>query len=294
MHEDRQAFGATSDGERAATPGVGAHRRQPALRERDRALETLDRLLGDAQRGQGQVLFVVGEAGTGKSALLQAAARRAGTAMTVVSAKGSEMEADLAFAFAEQFMEAASRLGQVAHAETDPGATALGSMALGPLDRRAVAHEAARAQLRGWAGTSGVLVLLDDLHWADAASLGVVGFLSRRLARLPVLFVATLRPWPPAGEDLAGSLVRDGLADVVRIGPLGEQASTELLEELVGRQLDASLAHRAWVLSDGNPYLLVMAADTLVKDGDLPEATSGRLALMKRALVLVCRESGGG
>ncbi|MHB8296464.1 MAG: hypothetical protein ACYDH5_17995 [Acidimicrobiales bacterium] len=64
------------------------------------------------------MLFVVGEAGTGKSALLQAAAGRAGAAMTVVSAKGSEMEADLSFAFAEQFMELPSRLGQAAEAGT--------------------------------------------------------------------------------------------------------------------------------------------------------------------------------
>ncbi len=287
VSEDRRGVGAPSGTEeQALTPGAGARHRQPTLREREHALGTLDRLLGEAHRGHGQVLLVLGEAGTGKSALLQAAAGRAGAAMTVVSAKGSEMEADLSFAFAEQFIAPPSRLGQMAQAETDPDVIALGSMALGPLDRRAVAHEASRAQLRGWAETSGVLVLLDDLHWADPASLGVVGFLARRLSHLPVLLVATLRPWPPAGEELARSLVRDGSAEVVRIGPLSELASAELLAELVGRKLDSSLARRAWALSGGNPYLLVMAADTLLADGDLPETTSGQLALMKRALVL--------
>ncbi|MDA8284955.1 MAG: AAA family ATPase [Actinomycetota bacterium] len=285
MSEVRLGSDATSEGEQALARGAGAHHRQPTLRERGHALETLDRLLGEARRGHGQVLFVVGEAGTGKSALL-AAAGRAGAAMKVVSAKGSEMEADLSFAFAEQFMEPPFRLGQMAQAETGLDVIAPGPMALGPLDRRAVVHEASRAQLRGWAETSGVLLLLDDLHWADAASLGVVGFVSRRLAHLPVLLVATLRPWPPAGEELARSLVRDGLGEVVRTAPLGEQASAELLEELVGRRLDASLACRVWVLSGGNPYLLVMAADTLLADGDLPDATPGRLELMKRALVL--------
>ena len=177
-------------------------------------------------------------------------------------------------------------------------------MALGPWDRRAVVYEACRAKLQAWAATSGVLLLLDDLHWADPASLGVVGFLSRRLSHLPVLLVATLRPWPPGGEELARSLVGDGLGEVVRTGPLGEEASAEVLEGLVARALDASLARRAWVLSGGNPYLLVTVADVLRGEGDLPEAASasasasgaasgsasgsasGALALLKRALVL--------
>ncbi|MHB8296476.1 MAG: ATP-binding protein, partial [Acidimicrobiales bacterium] len=291
MSDDHQGRGAASEGtgERAFTTGVVARRLHPTLRERGQALETLERLLGEARRGHGRVLFVVGEAGTGKSSLLQAAAGRAGAGMTVVSAKGSEMEADLSFAFAEQFVEPLSRLGQAAPAETDSHVIALDPMALGtlgPLDRRTVLYEASRAQLRAWAATAGVLILLDDLHWADSASLGVVGFLSRRLSHLPVLVVATLRPWPPAGEELARSLVRDGLGEVVPLGPLGEQGSAEMLEEMVGRKLDANLARSAWLLSGGNPYLLVMAADTLLGDGDLPEAASGGLELMKSALVL--------
>ncbi len=242
-------------------------------------LETLDRLLGEARGGHGRVLFVVGEAGTGKSALLQATVERAGTTMAVVSAKGSEMEADLSLAFAEQFMEPPSRLGPVVGATPDP-------VDLGPLDRRAAVHEAARAQLRTWAETSGALILLDDLHWADTASLGVLGFLARRVSHLPVLVVAALRPWPPAAEELARSLAHDGLGEIVDIGPLGEQAGTDMLEEMVGHHLDAGLARRAWDLSGGNPYLLVATADTLLADGDLPEVTSGRLELMKNALVL--------
>jgi ABC-type phosphonate transport system ATPase subunit len=58
--------------------------------------------LGEARRGPGRVLFVVGEAGPGKSALLEATVRRTGPAMAVVSAKGSEMEVDLSFAIAVQ------------------------------------------------------------------------------------------------------------------------------------------------------------------------------------------------
>jgi len=288
VSDDRQARGAASKRteERAFLAGGVGHHLQPTLRERGPALETLERLLGEARRGHGHVLFVVGEAGTGKSALLQAAAGRAGAAMTVLSAKGSEMEADLSFSFAEQFMQIPSRFGREGEAEIDPEVTAVDSMALGPMDRRALVHEASRAQLRAWAGTAGVVVLLDDLHWADPASLGVVGFLSRRLSHLPVLVMATLRPWPSAGEELAASLVRDGLGEIVRIGPLGERASAEMLEELVGAKLDASVARRAFVLSGGNAYLLVMAADILLADGELPEAASARLEVMKAALVL--------
>ena len=288
MSGDHQGRGSTSEGtgEQAFTGEVVARRLHPTLREREHALETLERLLGEARRGHGQVLFVAGEAGTGKSALLETAAARAGTGMAVVSAKGSEMEADLSFAYAEQFMGLPSRLGQAAEAGTGADVIAPGSRAASPMDRRALVHEAARAQLRAWAETSGVLILLDDLHWADPASLGVVGFLSRRLSHLPVLVVATLRPWPPASAQLARSLARESFAELVGTGPLGEQASAEMLEEILGRKLGASLSRRAFVLSGGNPYLLVMAADILLGNGDLPEAASGHLEPMKDALVL--------
>ena len=131
------------------------------------------------------------------------------------------MEADLSFAFAAQFMVPPSRLGQMAQAETDPDVIALGSMALGPLDRRAVAHEASRAQLRAWAETSGVdspsIPIRVACGHLSTGSFneppGDVGierpthvedekvFLSRARWRLTLRIVDQLqvpgRPWPP-------------------------------------------------------------------------------------------------
>jgi hypothetical protein len=77
--------------------------------------------------------------------------------------------------------------------------------------------------------TDPLLLVLDDLHWADQDSLALLSFLSRRLVGLPVAVLAALRPWPPPAQELASALVYDGHASMQRLAPLSEDAAATLL-----------------------------------------------------------------
>lgn len=256
-------------------PEPSSRPRNPTLREREQQIDAIARLLDGARHGAGGAAFVVGEAGTGKSSLLRVATEGVRDGMTVVSARGHAMEADLPFAFVEQFV------GPVA-AGIPPTHVASAD----PMSRRALVYEAALARLHSCAGGSGTLIVLDDLHWADPDSLAVVGFLARRLASLPVAFVAGLRPWPAQAHKLAQSVAHDGLGEVLRVGRLGEQSGAEMLEEMLGEPPSPSVVSRALSLSDGNPYLLVAAADTVRTEGDLPDTPASAPSRLKSALLL--------
>jgi DNA-binding CsgD family transcriptional regulator len=256
------------------------------LYERDQALRAIGEALDAARLGHGGSILVIGEAGTGKTTLLDAAARMATQSparVLVVRANGAAMEADLPFAFAEQLV--------------GPILAWAGSPNDNPKTRRALVYDSARVQLDRLAETSPVVAILDDLHWADPDSLDLVGFLARRLARLPVAFVGAMRSWPEQAASLARSLALEGHAQVVETRPLSEAASAALLVELVDTAtgpapklgapgLDAGLIDRAWRLTRGNPMLVGQVARSIAQTGDLPETAGADLARLQRTLVL--------
>lgn len=227
--------------------------------------------------GRGVLVALVGEAGTGKTALVDAARDLAAGRFEILAAAGSAMETDIPFAYAEQ------ALGVL-----DPD--------LGPPDpdaghqlpvRRAEVFSRARRQLGSLAGERPVALLLEDLHWSDPDSLALVGFLARRLGNLPVV-VVTARPWPAAAAQEMTAVGHDrGHVAVHRLHPLSPYATAALLAERAGVPLDAETARRAWGLTGGNPLLTVEAAKALAMDGDLPDPTQPGGARQPTMLLLL-------
>src|SRR6516162_4908462 len=166
---------------------------------RAKELAQLERLLAELRARRGRALVLHGEAGIGKTALLQALGERCGSEVTLLRAGGVEAEAELAFS-------ALSDLLAPVHAELAalpvPQAAALGAaLAIAPPqpgDRLAVCV-ATLGLLRAAGRTRPVLALIDDVQWLDAPSRECVLYAARRPAGAVGIVLAVR----DEGEDTA-------------------------------------------------------------------------------------------
>ncbi len=263
-------------------PGARSWPSSPALVERDRQLDAVRRLLASAAAGRGGLVAFVGDPGTGKTALIGEAATLA-CGFRIARARGSVPERDLPFAYAEQFLGVDALVTRVSGpgGETGGGAGHL-------IERRAAVFGQARAELRRMSDEGPVLVVLDDLHWADPDSLALIGFLARRVQRLPVAIVAGLRAWPVAAAAAVRNLGAEDpdLALVEPVGALSPEATATLLGTLLARPLDAEVVWRGWAITKGNPMLVVQAARSVALDGRLPPSGGRSTPVLQTALLL--------
>ena len=151
-----------------------AVRERPALLEREADLETLRVALADASDGAGRLIFVAGEAGVGKSALVRAFRAEIGESTRVLDGVCDPLATP-------------RPLGPLADV-----AAATGGALEELIDSGARAHELLRALLAEL-GRQPTLLVFEDLHWADEATLDVVRLLGRRVETVPVLVVGTYR-----------------------------------------------------------------------------------------------------
>lgn len=233
--------------------------------EREAATAAIDATLGEARAGRGGVLFLVGEAGLGKTTMLDRARRLAGTAFAVGSGHGDATEATLPFGI---FSQALDDLGSQGTIEPESGSLVFGTDA-----RAARFYSVLRFLQRR--SVEPVLLLLDDLHWADPDSLGLLSFLCRRFGTLPVALIGTLRPWPPNALEMAQRLATSGDARIERLNLLSAAASGALLAEELGDSVPPEQVARAYSATSGNPLLLEHAALQMARGKDVPEATPG-------------------
>ncbi|HTT95087.1 MAG TPA: ATP-binding protein, partial [Solirubrobacterales bacterium] len=160
----------------------------PLLLERERELERLRAGVSAAAGGAGRVILVEGDPGVGKTALLAAAAEVAGGGgLTVLRARGGELEATSGFGIVQQLLE---RVVVDAGPDRDDGllsgAAALAAAPLGlapadlPMDP-AQARHGLYWLLANLAEREPLALLVDDAQWADAPSLDWLLYLARRL-----------------------------------------------------------------------------------------------------------------
>ncbi len=227
------------------------------LLERDDGLAHLQAVIERAHAGHGGLTLIEGPAGVGKTALLDAATQQG----TVLRARGGEYERDFAFGAIRQLLA-----GTPAPAA---GPAAAAGRVLAP-DGEPVEPGPGVLDAIFWliAGMDQVVLAVDDLHWADQASLRALDYLGRRIADLPVAVIGTLRPAEPGAPAALLDAIRQQ-AEVIRPGVLGAASVATLVRERhPGADDDACAAfHRA---SGGNPLYLRELLQTV--DTQDPEA----------------------
>jgi DNA-binding CsgD family transcriptional regulator len=243
-------------------------------RAAERAL--LDELLGEARSGEPVTVLVCGEAGAGKTRLVTEMAGAAASSGTRTLVGSCTPVGRRSFAFAP-FVEAFRPVVRKAAGGGDdagPVGPRLTRLVSGAGDGAAVRDPPdpgpieGSAQLRLFeevldclervAAPTGVVVVIEDLHWADPSSRGLFEFLSRSLRDVAVLLVGTVRTDEP---DDAGFLA--WLAEVQR-GPravrvdlerFGRDELAELVAGVLGRSPSAEVVDRVYERSGGNAYL---------------------------------------
>src|SRR5216684_7348872 len=152
----------------------------PALLDREAERAALDALLGDLQSGRGRALVVRGEAGVGKSALLDYMAEAAAD-MRMARAAGAESEMELAFAGLHLLCAPLlDRLERLPGPQRDALGVAFGLRAGGAPDRFMVGL-AVLSLLAEVAADQPLLCLADDAQWLDQATAQTLAFVARRL-----------------------------------------------------------------------------------------------------------------
>jgi AAA ATPase-like protein/regulatory LuxR family protein len=219
------------------------------LRGRHRECEALDRLITSARAGESAVLVLRGDAGIGKSVLLDYLQEHA-AGCRVVRAAGAESEMELAFAGLHQlcapFLDQLDRLPQPQH---DALATAFGLSGGEPPDRFLVGL-AVLTLLSEVAADQPLVCIVDDAHWLDRVSTQTLAFVSRRLVAEPVAMAFAVR----AGDEQRAEL--SGLPELV-MGGLGILDARALLDSAVAGRLDEGVRDRIVAETRGNPLALL-------------------------------------
>jgi DNA-binding CsgD family transcriptional regulator len=224
----------------------GGSEPMPELLDREEERAALDGLLEDLRSGRGRVMVVRGEAGAGKSALLEYLAGAA-AGMRVARAAGVESEMELAFASVHQLCAPLlDRLDRLPGPQRDALGVAFG-LQEGAAPDRFMVGLAVLTLLAEAEEDRPLLCVVDDAQWLDQASAQVLAFAARRLLAEPVGLVFAARE---RGVQFGG------LAELVVRG-LPEQDARALLGSVVRVRLDEQVRDRILAETNGNPLALL-------------------------------------
>jgi hypothetical protein len=219
---------------------------------REREREALDRLLDGARGvrgvrgGRGGVLVIHGEAGVGKTALLQYAVEAA-REFRVAPTSGVEGEMELPFAAVQQlcspFLALMERLPQPQH---DALGVAFG-LITGPAPNPFLVGLAVLGLLAEAAEEQPLIAVIDDAQWLDSASARALAFVAHRLVAEKIALVFATRE---LGETLPG-------LPELHLAPLQRRHARALLESVLPARLDERVLERIVAETRGNPLALL-------------------------------------
>jgi class 3 adenylate cyclase/tetratricopeptide (TPR) repeat protein/energy-coupling factor transporter ATP-binding protein EcfA2 len=278
-----------------ARPRLAAH--LPVV-GREAELARLSAALVEAAAGRGEVVMVTGEAGIGKTRLMEELAERAEhQGMTVLA--GRCFDTDWAPPYGA-FVEAVGALVAASdhdelRADLGPGAAFLAQLVpairktlpdlpepalVQPGEERFRLLDAAAQLLVARSQRAPLLVCLEDLHWADQGTVAMLRHVARFAARNRLLVLGTYRDAEiVAGHPLAdalGALPRETAYETLHLGGLSAAGVASLLSVLGEHDVEEKVG-TAWARqTDGNPFFVKELAQHLIEDGKLFRDPDGR------------------
>ncbi|WP_091108457.1 helix-turn-helix transcriptional regulator [Micromonospora citrea] len=206
-------------------------------------VNALDEVIARARDGSGGAVVLRGEAGAGKTALLDAAAARGG-AMRVLRTTGVEAESDLAFAALHQVLwPVTGSLDALPAPQRDAVRAALG-LAAGSAGDRYLLGAGALSLLAEAAEPDGLICVVDDFQWVDRASADALLFAARRVGTEKIAMLFAVR----------GDVAVKGVSRTVQVPGLPAAAAAELLESRGG--VRPGVARELVALTGANPLAL--------------------------------------
>ncbi|HKY33721.1 MAG TPA: protein kinase, partial [Candidatus Polarisedimenticolia bacterium] len=254
-------------------------------RELDRLVRHVDASLASGGEGAGRLILLSGESGVGKSRLvrqLRFEAQMRG--VRVVTGQCYEGSASAFHPFVQiirQILPDGLRGGELA--SLIPEAPAAGAApAMDPEHAQRQVVGAAVQRLLETAEASPLMVCLEDLQWADTASIALLEHLARNVsssARL--VLVATYRSEESEGPPLSTALprlLRAGNWERLELSRLREAELAEMLEGMFGlEEVPSELVELMLRETEGNPFYIQVALESLLEDQAHAATAGGRL-----------------
>ena len=256
---------------------------------RKQELEQMYALLGRVRQGERQVVFVTGEPGIGKTALIDAFSSQVCTENQMNIARGQSVEG---FGGKEAYYPVMEALGQLCtadkgeknvrilqqkapswyaqlaslpHAGEPPAVT-------GPVKRERMLNEICEA-IEAMSTEKIVILVFEDLHWADLSTLDLISALARRRSAAKLLLLASYRPADVSTghhplQQLKQELDTHNLCKEAALRPLQKTAVCEyLVQELKQETPPKGLASFVHQHSEGNPLFMIAMVDHLLAEG---------------------------